>query len=128
MLSVSFLSKEAPYAIIAMALLLMVILRPLKAMRHSLINTSVFFLACIIGDLLAGLMLSEHRFSAIAQLLRQLSIFGEGLAVIRFIGLAWFNVACPAPTSGFQASWPISWSSSATSAGPFSASTSPASN
>lgn len=95
MLSIPYLSAEAPYATIAIVVTLFFILRPLKAMRRSLVNTSVFFSACLLGDLLAGLMLSEHRFSAIAQLLRQLSIFGEGLAVIRFIGLAWFNVALP---------------------------------
>lgn len=95
MLSIPYLSAEAPYAIIAVAVALFFILRPLKAMRRSLINTSVFFTACLLGDLLAGIMLAEHQFSAIANLLRQMSIFGEGLAVIRFIGLGWFNVALP---------------------------------
>jgi len=95
MLHIPYLSNEAPYAMIAIAVALFFILRPLKAMRASLINTSVFFAACLLGDFLAGTMLTEHRLSAIANLLRQLSIFGEGLAVIRFIGLGWFNVALP---------------------------------
>lgn len=93
MLRVPFLSPEAPYAIIAMVLLLMVILRPLKAMRPSLINTSVFFLACLIGDVLAGLVSGGSTSRAAAGWLRQLAVFGEGLAVIRFAGLAFFNVA-----------------------------------
>lgn len=95
MLRIPFLSPEAPYAIIALALLLMVILRPLKAMRPSLINTSVFFLACLIGDLLAGLVSGGSTSRAVAGWLRQLAVFGEGLAVIRFAGLAFFNVALP---------------------------------
>ncbi|MCH2219134.1 MAG: mechanosensitive ion channel family protein [Dechloromonas sp.] len=95
MLRVPFLSPEAPYAIIAMALLLMVIIRPLKAMRASLINTSVFFLACLIGDVLAGLVSGGSTSKAAAGWLRQLAVFGEGLAVIRFAGLAFFNVALP---------------------------------
>ncbi|WP_434515504.1 cyclic nucleotide-binding domain-containing protein [Dechloromonas sp. ARDL1] len=95
MLRIPFLSAEAPYAIIAMALLLMVILRPLRAMRPSLINTSVFFLACLIGDVLAGLVSGGSTSRAAAGWLRQLAVFGEGLAVIRFAGLAFFNVALP---------------------------------
>ncbi len=95
MLRIPFLSPEAPYAIIALALLLMVILRPLRAMRPSLINTSVFFLACLIGDLLAGLVSGGSTSRTAAGWLRQLAVFGEGLAVIRFAGLAFFNVALP---------------------------------
>ena len=45
MLRVPFLSPEAPLAIIAVTLLLIVIFGPLKPMRRSLINTSVFFFA-----------------------------------------------------------------------------------
>lgn len=95
MLRIPFLSPEAPYAIIALALLLMVILRPLRAMRPSLINTSVFFLACLIGDMLAGLVSGGSTSRTAAGWLRQLAVFGEGLAVIRFAGLAFFNVALP---------------------------------
>ncbi|WP_295006675.1 mechanosensitive ion channel family protein [uncultured Dechloromonas sp.] len=95
MLRIPFLSPEAPYATIALALLLMVILRPLRAMRPSLINTSVFFLACLIGDLLAGLVSGGSTSRTAAGWLRQLAVFGEGLAVIRFAGLAFFNVALP---------------------------------
>ncbi|HLO64930.1 MAG TPA: mechanosensitive ion channel family protein [Azonexus sp.] len=92
---IPFLSPEAPFAILAMVLLLIVILRPLKAMRPSLINTSVFFLACIIGDVLAGLPAGGTTGKAAAGWLRQLAVFGEGLAVLRFLGLAFFNVALP---------------------------------
>ncbi len=95
MLNIPYLSAEAPYAIIAIALGLFFILRPLRAMRRSLINTSVFFVACVLGDLLAGLMLAQSHLSSVGHLIRQLSIFGEGLAVIRFAGLAWFNLALP---------------------------------
>lgn len=90
---IPFLSPEAPFAILAMVVLLVVILRPLKAMRPSLINTSVFFLACIIGDVLSGLPSGGTTTKAATGWLRQLAVFGEGLAVIRFLGLAFFNVA-----------------------------------
>jgi len=95
MLNIPFLSHEAPYTFIALILSLLFILRPLKALRRSLINTSVFYAACLFGDLLSGLLLSEHSMTAVASFLRQISIFGEGLAVIRFGGLALFNVALP---------------------------------
>jgi len=93
--SIPFLSHEAPFTALALLLALLFILKPLKALRRSLINTSVFYAACLFGDLLAGLLLSEHSMTAAAGLLRQLSIFGEGLAVVRFAGLALFNVALP---------------------------------
>jgi len=92
---IPFLSPEAPFAILVMAVLLIFILRPLKAMRPSLINTSVFFLACILGDILAGQISGGPTSKAAAGWLRQLAVFGEGLAVIRFLGLAFFNVALP---------------------------------
>lgn len=92
---IPFLSPEAPFAILVMAVLLIFILRPLKAMRPSLINTSVFFLACILGDILAGQISGGSTSKAAAGWLRQLAVFGEGLAVIRFLGLAFFNVALP---------------------------------
>ncbi len=95
MLRVPFLSPEAPLAIIAVTLLLIVILGPLKPMRRSLINTSVFFFACLLGDLLAGFLSGGITSKAAAGWLRQLAVFGEGLAVIRFAGLAFFNVALP---------------------------------
>ena len=95
MLRIPFLSPEAPLAIIAVTLLLIVIFGPLKPMRRSLINTSVFFFACLLGDLLAGLLSGGTTSKAAAGWLRQLAVFGEGLAVIRFAGLAFFNVALP---------------------------------
>ncbi len=95
MLRVPFLSPEAPLAIIAVTLLLILIFGPLKPMRRSLINTSVFFFACLLGDLLAGFLSGGITSKAAAGWLRQLAVFGEGLAVIRFAGLAFFNVALP---------------------------------
>lgn len=95
MLTIPLLSHEAPFALLAVVLMLLMILKPLKAMRRSLINTSVFFVACLFGDLLAGIMLSERNMLGAANWLRQMTIFGEGLAVIRFAGLALFNVALP---------------------------------
>lgn len=95
MFDIPYLSAEAPYAIIAIALCLLFIFRPLRAMRRSLINTSVFFIVFVLGDFFAGVMAAQHRLAAIGNLLQQIAIFGEGLAVIRFLGLAGFNVALP---------------------------------
>mgnify|MGYP002776319695 FL=1 len=95
MLTIPLLSHEAPFALLAVVLMLLLILKPLKALRRSLINTSVFFAACLLGDLLAGILLQERNMVAAANWLRHMSIFGEGLAVIRFGGLALFNVALP---------------------------------
>ncbi|MGE5470625.1 MAG: cyclic nucleotide-binding domain-containing protein [Bacteroidota bacterium] len=95
MLNIPYLSHEAPYTFIALVLALLFILKPLRALRRSLINTSVFYAACLIGDLLSSLLLAEHSMTGAASWLRQMSIFGEGLAVIRFAGLALFNVALP---------------------------------
>ena len=95
MLTIPFLSHEAPYTFIALVLTLLFILKPLRALRRSLINTGVFYAACLLGDLLAGLLLAEHSMPAAASWLRQLTVFGEGLAVIRYAGLALFNVGLP---------------------------------
>ena len=45
MLNVPFLSHEAPFTALALLLALLFILKPLKALRRSLINTSVFYAA-----------------------------------------------------------------------------------
>ena len=95
MLRIPYLSPETPYALIALALLLLVIFKPLRTLRSSLLNTSVFFAACLAGDLLAGILHANQVASSIAGLLRQLAVFGEGLVLIRFTGLALFNVALP---------------------------------
>ena len=95
MLHIPFLSSEAPYTIIAVLLALLVILRPLKSLRRSFINTGVFFAACLIGDFIAGLLIAGQALNHVAGLLRQLAVFGEGLAVLRFGGLALFKVLLP---------------------------------
>ena len=95
MLNIPFLSREAPLALIAAIILLLVIVGPLKPLRRSLINTSVFLAACLLGDFLAGLLLADRSATSAAHWLRQMSVFGEGLAIIRFAGLALFNVALP---------------------------------
>ena len=94
MLRIPFLSPEAPYAILAV-LILFIALRPLKAMQRSITNTAVFFVACLIGDLLASQLSSGTLSRAAGLWLRQLAVFGEGLAVLRFLGLAFFNLLLP---------------------------------
>lgn len=94
MLRIAFLSPEAPYALIAFALLWLA-LRPLKSIRQSILNTSVFFIVCLLGDLLASLLSTGSLSRAAGGWLRQLAVFGEGLAILRFLGLAFFNVLLP---------------------------------
>lgn len=89
------LSEEAPYAILLMVVSLLFLFRSLKTWRKSLINTSVFFIACLLGDLIAGLIDGPGLKHA-SRLVRELAVFGEGLAVIRFAGLACFRIILPA--------------------------------
>ena len=49
-----YLSPEAPFAILLMLAAAAMIFKPLRAWRRSLVNTGVFFAACLVGDLLAG--------------------------------------------------------------------------
>jgi len=51
-----YLSPEAPFAILLMLAAAAMIFKPLRAWRRSLVNTGVFFAACLVGDLLAGLL------------------------------------------------------------------------
>lgn len=93
-MTLPFLSPEAPYAILLMLVGAALILRPLQAWRRSLMNTGVFFAACLTGDLLAGLLADQVQPAAL-RWLREMAVFGEGLAVIRYLGLALFNVVLP---------------------------------
>ena len=92
--SIPFLSAEAPYALLMVSLQLAIIYGPLKPLRRSLMNTLVFFVACLAGDLLAG-MLNSASLPLPAMWLDRLAVFGEGLAVIRYGGLLLFNVMLP---------------------------------
>lgn len=90
----AYLSPEAPFAILLMLVVGALIFRPLQAWRRSLVNTGVFFLTCLLGDLAAGL-LEGHLPQGMVHWLREMAVFGEGLAVIRYLGLAFFNVVMP---------------------------------
>lgn len=93
-MQISYLSPEAPFAILLMLAGAALIFGPLRAWRRSLVNTGVFFIACLAGDLLAGLLHGQLQPGAL-RWLRELAVFGEGLAVIRYLGLALFNVVTP---------------------------------
>lgn len=93
-MNLPLLSPEAPFAILLMVMSGALILRPLHAWRRSLMNTGVFFAACLLGDLLAGLLAGTIQPAAL-RWLREIAVFGEGLAVIRYLGLACFNVVLP---------------------------------
>lgn len=89
------LSVEAPFAIVLMAISMLFLFRSLRTWRKSLINTFVFFIVCLCGDFLAG-FLDGPQLNRASRLLRELAVFGEGLAVIRFAGLAVFRIILPA--------------------------------
>ncbi|HOY02765.1 MAG TPA: hypothetical protein PLV36_14845, partial [Zoogloea sp.] len=93
-MTLPFLSPEAPFAILLMLVGAALVLRPLQAWRRSLMNTGVFFAACLAGDLLAGLLAGQFQPAAL-RWLREMAVFGEGLAVIRYLGLALFIVVLP---------------------------------
>ncbi|MCE1183223.1 MAG: mechanosensitive ion channel family protein [Rhodocyclales bacterium] len=95
MLRIPFLSPETPYALLLVCVMLLFMLRPLKAMRLSLLNTGIFFVACLVGDLLAGLLTHNGLSHGAAHGLRQLAVFGEGLVILRYAGLLFFNVLLP---------------------------------
>lgn len=89
-----YLSIEAPFTLFLMVASFVVIARPLAARRRSQLNTLVFFACCLLGDLLAGL-LDRHVLPGSVHWLRELSVYGQGLAVVRFVGLALFGVVVP---------------------------------
>lgn len=89
-----FLSVEAPFTLALMVLCFLVIARPLYARRRSQLNTLVFYVCCLLGDLAAGLI-GDLAVEGPARWLREAAVFGQGLAVIRFLGLAFFEVLVP---------------------------------
>ncbi|NML24712.1 mechanosensitive ion channel family protein [Zoogloea dura] len=93
-MQIPYLSPEAPFAILLMLAGAALIFGPLRAWRRSLVNTGVFFIVCLAGDLLAGLLHGQLQ-PGVLRWLRELAVFGEGLAVIRYLGLALFNVVTP---------------------------------
>jgi len=93
-MNIALLSAEAPFAILLMIVIGALIFHPLQAWRRSLMNTAVFFLTCLLGDLTAGLLKGSLN-PALLSGLREMAVFGEGLAVIRYLGLAFFDVLMP---------------------------------
>lgn len=88
---IPFLSAEAPFALLAMALSALILFRHLPTLRRSLTNTAVFFGICLCGDLLAGVLDGSLQ-PGLLRWIRELAVFGEGLAVVRYLGLAMFRV------------------------------------
>ncbi len=93
-MTIPYLSTEAPFALLLMIVIGALIFRPLLAWRRSLMNTGVFFLTCLLGDLTAGVLEGSLQ-PAVLHWLREMAVFGEGLAVIRYLGLAFFDVVLP---------------------------------
>jgi hypothetical protein len=83
------------------------IFKPLRAWRRSLVNTGVFFAACLVGDLLAGCSTAcwRHRAALAAR---------DGRVRRRpgghpLPGLALFDVVLPRCACTSRASSPTSW-------------------
>ena len=94
MTKLPFLSVEAPFTLALMVLCFLIVARPLYARRRSQLNTIVFYVCCLLGDLAAGLI-DDVAVAGPARWLREVSVFGQGLAVIRFLGLVFFDVVVP---------------------------------
>lgn len=90
----TLISAEAPYAAALLFACLLVIFGPLKSWRRSLTNTLIFFAACVGIDILAG-NIDAQRFPFVVRSLREFAVIGEGLSVIRYLGLAMFRVVLP---------------------------------
>ncbi len=94
-MQIQLLSAVAPWAIGLFAFFLVFIFGPLRTLRRSLLNTTAFFAASLTGDLLAGTLMAWTDLDAVSSVLRQLAVFGEGIAVIRLAGLWLFDVMMP---------------------------------
>jgi small-conductance mechanosensitive channel/CRP-like cAMP-binding protein len=63
--------------------------------RRSIVNTLSFFLACLLGQFISGLLYAMQFVSA-ANTLREVFVIGGGIALIRLWGLLIFRLLLPA--------------------------------
>ncbi len=91
----SFFWRDESFAVLVMVLGLMTFLLHFrKDERKSLLTTLGFFLVCLSGQFIAGLI-HALGFTRGAELLHEVFIIGSGIAVIRLWGLLIFRVVLP---------------------------------
>lgn len=81
--------------LIAIVILVAVLLYRFKPeVRRTLSNTVIFFVACLTGLIISGIV-HHFGFSSAATALHEIFILAEGMAVIRLIGLFVFRILLP---------------------------------
>ena len=85
--------ESLPVLVIVLCLAF-VLFHSLKEERKSIINTLNFFLVCLFGQFVSGLM-HAFQFSIMAGVLHEAFIIGGGIALIRLLGLLIFRIFLP---------------------------------
>jgi len=90
-----FFWRDESLLVVMMALgLAFVLLHFHKEARSNIINTLSFFIACLFGQFLSGLM-HAMQFDMAANVLHEAFIIGGGIALIRLWGLLLFRMVLP---------------------------------
>lgn len=82
------------WLLLVVALMAVVLLRAVREVRRSLVNTLLLFAASLAGLLLSALLFAGG-FTAVASSIRELFLLVEGMAVIRVTGLLLFRWLLP---------------------------------
>ena len=89
-----FWREESLLVLVMMLGLAFLLLHFHKAERNSIINTLGFFLACLLGQFLSGLI-HAMQFEMAANVLHEAFVIGGGIALIRLWGLLVFRIVLP---------------------------------
>jgi len=89
-----FWREESLLVLVMMLGLAFLLLHFHKAERSSIINTLGFFLACLLGQFLSGLI-HAMQFEMAANVLHEAFVIGGGIALIRLWGLLVFRIILP---------------------------------
>ena len=90
-----FWHPEAPYVVALAAILTFVLWRFLPVERRLIGNTAGFFVLCLAGQLLAG-VIEALGFRTGSATLHEVFLLGAGMALIRLMGLFVFRLFLPA--------------------------------
>ena len=90
-----FFWRDETFAVLVMVLCLAVLLFHFrKDGRKSLINTLGFFLVCLVGQFVSGLI-HALEFTRAAEIFHEIFVIGSGIAAIRMWGLLVFRIVLP---------------------------------
>ena len=91
-----FFWREESLPVLAMAFLLaLLLLHFLKEKRQGVLNTLMFFFACMVMLFVSGVLFAL-QFSNAAELLHEVGVVGAGIALIRLWGWLLFRIVLPA--------------------------------